>query len=143
MGVLSAEQVYAAARAAGASQQEAITLTAIARGESGWSTTAHNPNPPDDSYGLWQINMLGSMGAARRQQFGIDSNDALYDPHANAAAALAICARCSVAEACANGAIERREMHGIWGGLTPERINRIADDRARMVRTSTQQGNRA
>jgi WhiB family redox-sensing transcriptional regulator len=61
---------------------------------------------------------------------------------AKVAAALAICARCSVTKACANGAIERREMYGIWGGLTPERINRIADDRARMVRASTQQGNR-
>lgn len=31
---------------------------AIAAGESGWNTTAHNPVYPDDSYGLWQINRL-------------------------------------------------------------------------------------
>jgi hypothetical protein len=31
---------------------------AIAAGESGWNTTAHNPRYPDDSYGLWQINRL-------------------------------------------------------------------------------------
>lgn len=31
---------------------------AIAAGESGWNTTAHNPHYPDNSYGLWQINQL-------------------------------------------------------------------------------------
>ena len=51
-----------------------------------------------------------------------------------AAAAFAICAKCSAVEACANAAIERRETYGIWGGLTPERIAAIADDRERMVR---------
>lgn len=90
MATLTAEQVYAAARGAGASHQEAITLTAIAKGESGWRTEAHNPVGRDNSYGLWQINMLGTMGANRRKQFGLSSNEQLFDPRRNAAAALAI-----------------------------------------------------
>lgn len=92
MATLTAEQVYAAARGAGATHQEAVTLTAVARGESGWRNDAHNPNAGtgDNSYGLWQINMLGTMGANRRKQFGISSNEQLFDPRVNARAALAI-----------------------------------------------------
>ena len=41
----------------------------------------------DDSYGLFQINMLGSMGADRREKFGIKSNADLLDPVTNAQAA--------------------------------------------------------
>lgn len=63
---------------------------AVAFAESGGNPRAHNAVPPDDSYGLWQINMLGSLGPSRRQQFGISSNDALYDPAVNAKAMVAI-----------------------------------------------------
>lgn len=59
---------------------------AIALAESGGNPRAHNPRPPDDSYGLWQINMLGDLGPSRRAQLGIASNDALYDPATNARA---------------------------------------------------------
>lgn len=77
---------------AGGSSSEAALLAAIAGPESGYKTGAHNPDAStgDDSYGLWQINMLGSMGPNRRKQFGISSNDQLYDPATNAKAALAI-----------------------------------------------------
>lgn len=90
MAVLSSQQVYNYIRAAGATPEEARILTAIAKGESGWNTQAHNPVGRDNSYGLWQINMLGSMGAARRKQFGISSNEELWDPAVNAKAAVAI-----------------------------------------------------
>lgn len=62
---------------------------AIALAESGGNPNAHNGNAAtgDDSYGLWQINMIGSMGPARRKQFGITSNAELYDPQINANAA--------------------------------------------------------
>jgi hypothetical protein len=60
---------------------------AVALAESGGNPTAHNATPPDNSYGLWQINMLGNMGPARRKQIGISSNDELYDPNVNAKAA--------------------------------------------------------
>lgn len=64
--------------------------TAIALAESGGNERAHNAVPPDDSYGLWQINMLGDLGPARRSQFGISSNEALYDIPTNAKAMYAI-----------------------------------------------------
>ena len=62
-------------------------MAAIAMAESGGRTGAHNANPPDDSYGLWQINMLGDMGPARRKSFGISKNTDLYNPLINAQAA--------------------------------------------------------
>jgi hypothetical protein len=65
-------------------------MTAIAWAESGGDTQAHNAKPPDDSYGLWQINMLGSMGARRRAQFGIKDNKELFNPATNAMAAKAV-----------------------------------------------------
>jgi hypothetical protein len=64
--------------------------TAIALAESGGNERAHNAVPPDDSYGLWQINMLGDLGPARRTQFGLTSNDQLYDIATNAKAMYAI-----------------------------------------------------
>lgn len=66
------------------------TATAIAWAESGGNARAHNTNSAtgDDSYGLWQINMLGGMGPRRRALFGISSNDKLFDPRTNASAML-------------------------------------------------------
>jgi len=84
---LTPQQIANAGAAAGMSGQHLQIMVAIARAESGGNTRAHNANPPDDSYGLWQINMLGSMGPARRRQFGISSNEQLYDPVTNAKAA--------------------------------------------------------
>jgi hypothetical protein len=59
---------------------------AIAMAESGGSAKAHNGNAStgDNSYGLFQINMLGAMGPERRKQYGLSSNDDLYDPLTNA-----------------------------------------------------------
>jgi hypothetical protein len=65
-------------------------MVAIALRESGGNPDAHNPNPPDDSYGLWQINMLGALGTARLQEFGLATKEQLYDPATNAAAAYRI-----------------------------------------------------
>lgn len=61
---------------------------AIVMRESGGNPRAHNPNRAtgDDSYGLAQINMLGSMGPARRRALGIQSNEQLLDPAVNARA---------------------------------------------------------
>src|SRR3982750_492240 len=61
-------------------------MAAIALAESNGNPTAHNAVPPDDSYGLWQINMRGKLGPARRQAFGIQSNTELFDPTKNARA---------------------------------------------------------
>lgn len=57
---------------------------AIAMAESSGNPRAHNAVPPDDSYGLWQINMLGALGPERRARYQLASNDALYDPATNA-----------------------------------------------------------
>jgi Lysozyme like domain len=84
---LNADQIYRDAVAAGFDNATARIMTAIALAESGGNSQAHNGVAPDNSYGLWQINMLGAMGPQRRQQFGISSNDALYDPLTNAKAA--------------------------------------------------------
>jgi len=65
------------------------TMVAIALAESGGDSGAHNPDAStgDNSYGLWQINMLGDLGPDRRQKFGIESNEELFDPVTNAKAA--------------------------------------------------------
>lgn len=75
---------------AGGSPESAPIMAAIAMAESGGNPTAHNPVPPDDSYGLWQINMLGQMGVERKAAYGLSSYTDLYDPLTNAKAAVAI-----------------------------------------------------
>lgn len=62
------------------------TARAVALAESGGRATAYNPNRStgDDSYGLFQINMLGDLGPVRRRQYGLSSNEDLYDPLTNA-----------------------------------------------------------
>ena len=89
-GKLSAQQVANIAASAGMSGNHQKIMVAIAHAESGFNPRAHNANPPENSYGLWQINMLGSMGPARRKQFGISSNSQLFDPAVNARAAQSI-----------------------------------------------------
>lgn len=65
---------------------------AVALAESGGNPRAHNGNAAtgDDSYGLFQINMIGDMGPARRKQYGLPNNEALYDPTTNARVAFAL-----------------------------------------------------
>lgn len=59
---------------------------AIVMAESSGNARAHNPNAGtgDNSYGLFQINMLGDMGPERRKAFGLSSNEELFDPLTNA-----------------------------------------------------------
>ncbi|SEF12881.1 Transglycosylase SLT domain-containing protein [Streptomyces sp. 3213] len=92
MAALSAAQIAAIARQAGFPESAIPTAVAVALAESSGIPNQHNQNSltGDDSYGLWQINMLGSMGPARRKQFGISTNDQLYDPVTNARAALVL-----------------------------------------------------
>jgi hypothetical protein len=51
---------------------------------------AHNPNARtgDNSYGLFQVNMLGKMGPERLRKFGLKSANDLFDPNTNARVAL-------------------------------------------------------
>lgn len=88
MANLSQAQIAMYAQSAGMANPD--LMAAIAMAESGGNPRAHNPVPPDNSYGLWQINMIGSMGPSRRKQYGIQSNDELYNPAVNAKAAASI-----------------------------------------------------
>lgn len=62
---------------------------AIVMRESRGHPLSHNTSKSsgDNSYGLFQINMLGSLGADRRDKFGIKNNSELLDPVVNAKAA--------------------------------------------------------
>jgi len=59
---------------------------AVTKKESGGRPVAHNGNTGtgDNSYGLFQINMIGSLGADRREKFGLETNNQLFDPVTNA-----------------------------------------------------------
>jgi hypothetical protein len=84
---LTWQEIADLARSAGFPDKEIPTAVGVAIAESGGNPSAHNAVPPDDSYGLWQINMLGKLGPSRRKQFGIQSNGQLYNPQTNAKAA--------------------------------------------------------
>lgn len=59
---------------------------AVAMKESTGRPYSHNKNREtgDNSYGLFQINMIDSLGPARRKQFNLSSNEMLFDPLVNA-----------------------------------------------------------
>jgi len=75
---------------AGATDEEAKVFAKIAIRESSGIPTAHNNDSRtgDDSYGLWQINMIGRMGPDRLKRLGINDPKELLDPLVNARAAL-------------------------------------------------------
>lgn len=90
MANLTFDQLHDLAERSGFSGSDANIAAAVAMAESGGNPTAHNTTPPDDSYGLWQINMYKDLGPGRRKQFGISSNSQLFDPATNAKAAKSI-----------------------------------------------------
>ena len=59
---------------------------AIAMRESNGRPLAHNKNANtgDNSYGVFQINMIGELGVDRRDLFNIAHNSKLFDPVMNA-----------------------------------------------------------
>ena len=62
------------------------TAFGVAKRESGGRPEAFNPDRStgDQSYGLFQINMIDELGPARRKQFGLGANEDLFDPLTNA-----------------------------------------------------------
>ena len=72
-------------------EDEAVVMAAIGMAESSGRPHAHNTKGDDNSYGLWQINMLDKpgfmMGEERRGQLALDSNEQLFDPIVNGQAA--------------------------------------------------------
>ena len=93
-GKLSPNQIAQVAKQAGFPEDKIPLMVAIAMAESGGDSEAHNPKYPDNSFGLWQINMLDApgyqLGAERRKKYGLSSNEQLKDPLTNAKAALDI-----------------------------------------------------
>ncbi|MGH3434506.1 MAG: transglycosylase SLT domain-containing protein [Thermocrispum sp.] len=87
MSKLSPADIAQHALDAGFRGDALTTAVAVAMAESGGDPRAHNATPPDNSYGLWQINMLGGLGPARRDQFDLESNRELFRPSENAGAA--------------------------------------------------------
>lgn len=77
---------------AGFTGQAANTMYGIVMAESSGNARAFNgnSNTGDQSYGLAQINMIGGMGPERRRQFGLSSNEDLYDPATNLRVAYAL-----------------------------------------------------
>ena len=92
-----AEKLTNLARSVGIPEDKVSTMVAVALAESGGNPTIDtvksglDPEKKNEfSLGLWQINMIGRMGEERRKQFGISSDEELYDPVVNAKAALSI-----------------------------------------------------
>lgn len=77
--------LYNYLRQSGLTGEKLKIAWAVAMGESRGNPRAYNGNARtgDKSYGLFQINMIGSMGPARRREFGISSNEQLFDPMTN------------------------------------------------------------
>jgi len=59
---------------------------AVVKKESNGRPLAFNGNVKtgDNSYGIFQINMIGGLGVARRDKFDLESNKDLFDPVVNA-----------------------------------------------------------
>lgn len=86
---LSRDELAKIASDVGFKGNDVEIAVAVALAESGGNRLAHNQNAAtgDDSYGLWQINMIGKLGPDRRKAFNIKSNDALFIPAINGHAA--------------------------------------------------------
>jgi hypothetical protein len=66
---------------------EALKLAwGIVMRESRGGPTSHNgnSNTGDNSYGLFQINMIGGLGTDRREKYGLTTNEELFNPVVNA-----------------------------------------------------------
>lgn len=81
---MNQSEIYTVARGAGLPDGRAKVAAAIAMAESGGNPSAHADDSDDNSYGLWQINMLGALGPARRATYNLSSNEALFNPQTNA-----------------------------------------------------------
>lgn len=59
---------------------------AVAKKESNGRPLAHNGDrrTGDNSFGIFQINMIDNLGDARREKFNLKSNAQLFDPVTNA-----------------------------------------------------------
>jgi hypothetical protein len=84
--VLTDHELVSVLKSAGFNGQELKEAWAIAKRESGGRPEAFNGNlsTGDQSYGLFQINMIGSLGPDRMEKFNLNSYEDLFDPYRNA-----------------------------------------------------------
>ena len=84
--MLSDNQLKELLAAVGFEGKALRTAWAIAKTESSGRPLAYNGNrnTGDSSYGIFQINMLGNLGVARKEKFDLKSNVLLFDPVINA-----------------------------------------------------------
>ena len=85
-----------------------VVAWAIAKKESNGRPLAYNGNHKtgDSSYGMFQINMIDSLGPDRRTKFDLESNAELFNPVKNA----------EIAYYMTNGG----EDWSSWKGITPK-----------------------
>lgn len=83
---LSQEELKELLKAVGFEGKALRTAWAVAMKESNGRPRAHNGDlsTGDNSYGIFQINMLGGLGEDRRDKFNLESNRQLFDPVTNA-----------------------------------------------------------
>jgi len=83
---LSDTQLVSILQAVGFQGQALKYAWAIAKKESNGQPLHYNGNlrTGDNSFGLFQINMLGSMGPSRRATYGLEYNAQLLNPVVNA-----------------------------------------------------------
>jgi len=83
---LTDEQLVDMLHAVGFEGKALRSACAIAKAESNGRPLAFNGNAKtgDNSYGVFQINMLGELGLDRREKFNLDSNAELLNPVTNA-----------------------------------------------------------
>jgi len=88
--------------------KDLVVAWAIAKKESNGRPLAFNGNHEtgDSSYGMFQINMIDSLGPDRREKFDLDSNAELFNPVKNA----------EIAYYMTNGG----EDWSSWKGITPK-----------------------
>lgn len=87
MESLNAQQIAGLLKQEGFAPDKIPLMTAIAMAESSGKTKAFNPRGLDKSYGLFQVNMHGNLGPARMKEFGLQSEQQLFDPKTNVRAA--------------------------------------------------------
>jgi endo-1,4-beta-mannosidase len=103
--MLTAEELKAVLYSVGFRGTNLKEAWAIAMKESNGRPMAHNRNSStgDNSYGLFQINMIGSLGPNRLDKFNLKSNSDLFDPVTSA----------EIAFFMSNGGQDWSAWHGI------------------------------
>lgn len=105
--VLTDEELVVLLEAVGFKGKDLKEAWAIAKRESNGRPIAHNGNSKtgDNSYGLFQINMIGDLGPVRRDKYNLETNAELFDPLVNA----------QIAYLMSGGGTD----WSAWKGLTP------------------------